>query len=139
MNALAFCLDLHRARASLQRKLDEDLGFFHGIGWDDFVLLSQLDARPGGVTVAELAKALGVPTSTALRRLPPLEKTGLVGRERGAGTLRVVLRPGGARVVREARETAGAICDHALWGEAELPALATALGRLASSPALRVA
>ncbi|MBK0393898.1 AsnC family transcriptional regulator [Ramlibacter algicola] len=138
MSALAFCLGLHRAGASLQRKLDEDLGFFHGIGWDDFVLMSLLDTCRDGVPLAQLAQSLRISPSAALRRLPPLEKTGLVARERSGG-LRAVLRPGGARLVREARETAAAICEQALRGDTALPTAAGLLERLATSPALRTA
>jgi MarR family transcriptional regulator, organic hydroperoxide resistance regulator len=138
MSALAFCLGLHRAHANLQRKLDEDLGFFHGIGWDDFVLLALLEERATGVPLTQLAQSLGVSPSAALRRLPPLEKTGLVARERTGG-LRAVLRPGGARLVREARETAGAICEQALRGDTALPTAADLLERLATSPGLRIA
>ena len=138
MSALSFCLGLHRAHATLQRKLDEDLGFFHGIGWNDFVLLSLLEACPDGVPLAQLAQSLRISPSAALRRLPPLEKTGLVARER-AGGLRAVLRPAGVRLVREARETAEEISEQPLRGDPALPAAAGLLERLATSPALRVA
>ena len=138
MSALAFCLGLHRAHASLRHKLDEDLGFFHGIGWDDFVLLSLLEESAAGVPITRLSQSLRISPSAALRRLPPLEKTGLVVRERGGG-LRAVLRPAGARLVREARETAAAHCEQALRGDAALPAAAGLLERLATSTALRIA
>jgi MarR family transcriptional regulator, organic hydroperoxide resistance regulator len=71
MSALAFCLGLHRAHASLRHKLDEDLGFFHGIGWDDFVLLSLLEESAAGVPITRLSQSLRISPSAALRRLPP--------------------------------------------------------------------
>jgi MarR family transcriptional regulator, organic hydroperoxide resistance regulator len=37
---LGFCLALHRAHASLQLKLDDELGLHHGISFNDFALLN---------------------------------------------------------------------------------------------------
>ena len=44
---LEFCLALHRANASLQLKLDDELGTFHGINFNDFALLSLLAQADG--------------------------------------------------------------------------------------------
>jgi DNA-binding MarR family transcriptional regulator len=135
MSALAFCLGLQRAGASLRRKLDDELGLLHGIGWDDFVLLSFLDGRPEGVPLTSLADGLGLAASAALRRLPPLEKTGLLARQRVAGGLQVALCAGGSRVLREARTSAAALCDEALHGT-DLADAAGVLARLGASSAL---
>lgn len=137
MNALDFCLGLHRAGAALQLKLDEELGLLHGLGWDEFVLLATLDAHVGGMPLRELASVMGLQSSALLRRLPPLEKTGWLARERGDG-LRVVLLPGGRRLAREARETAASRCDEALRSEADRSSAAAVLARLAASPAMRM-
>ncbi|TFZ07845.1 MarR family transcriptional regulator [Ramlibacter humi] len=137
MSPLDFCLGLHRAGAALRLKLDEELGFLHGLGWDEFVLLSSLDGHPGGLPLRDLGRLLGLQASALLRRLPPLEKTGWLARERGAGGMRVVLRPGGRRLAREARETAAHLCDVALGSDPALPTAAEVLARMSSSPALR--
>lgn len=44
---LDFCLALYRAQASLQLKLDDELGTYHGISFSDFTLLNVI-ARSDG-------------------------------------------------------------------------------------------
>lgn len=97
--------------------LDEGLGQHHGLAWADFVLLRQLDTpREGGMASnatglaqAPLAKALGTSRSRLLLRLRPLQKVGLLQCSAGAAGL-VTLTPAGRRLLREAGETAAAIC-----------------------------
>lgn len=135
MNALAFCLQLAGARARLAGKLDDELGTFHGLGFDDFVLLHELAAAEHGrLPAAALARALGLLRSALVRRLPPLEKTGLIEREAG----QVVLRPAGLRLLRQANESAEAVCHDALRDTApdDLRRTAAALRALGTSPAL---
>ena len=45
---LGFCLALHRAHASLQLKLDDELGVHHGISFNDFALQNLLAQAVGG-------------------------------------------------------------------------------------------
>jgi DNA-binding MarR family transcriptional regulator len=105
------CLSRHLAQAALQLRLDEELGNWHGLSWADFVLLHVLQGLPEGRTTAELARHLGLAPSALVLRLLPLEKIGLLAREQGPGGVRrVVLCPGGERLVREARITAEATC-----------------------------
>ncbi|MEO8656023.1 MAG: MarR family transcriptional regulator, partial [Ramlibacter sp.] len=57
---LGFCLALHCAHASLQLKLDDELGIHHGISFNDFALLNLLaDADGGRVSFSELVHPLG--------------------------------------------------------------------------------
>ena len=122
-NALGLCLRLAAAHASLNLKLDEELGTWHGLAWADFQLLEGLDAAGGACSLAGLMRPLGQRAPAVLRQVLQLEKTGLVAREAAAsGTRRVVLRPAGRRLLQEARLTAGATCAAALraCGEAGL-------------------
>ena len=112
---LGFCLALHRAHASLQRKLDDELGIHHGISFNDFALLNLLAQADGGrVSILELVRPLGKPQSAVLRQLILLEKIGLVVREGAAGDRQAVLRPAGRARVYAARETANSICTEAV-------------------------
>jgi DNA-binding IclR family transcriptional regulator len=112
---LGFCLALHHAHASLQRKLDDALGLYHGISFNDFALLNLLAQADGGrVGISELARAMSQPQSAVLRQLIMLEKIGLVVREGANGDRQAVLRPAGRALVTVARETAGSICTEAV-------------------------
>jgi hypothetical protein len=72
---LDFCLALHRAHASLQLKLDDELGTYHGISFSDFALLNLLAQADGGrVSIPELVRPIGQPQSAVLRQLIVLEK-----------------------------------------------------------------
>jgi DNA-binding MarR family transcriptional regulator len=112
---LGFCLALHRAHASLQLKLDNELGTYHGISFNDFALLNLLAQADGGrVSIPELVRPLGQPQSAVLRQLILLEKIGLVMREGANGDRQAVLRPAGRALVNTARETADSICTEAV-------------------------
>ncbi len=136
---LVFCLALHRAHASLQLKLDDELGLHHGISFDDFALLNLLAEADGGrVSIAELVRPLGQPPSAVLRQLIVLEKIGLVEREGANGFRQAVLRPAGRALVNVARETADSICTEAVESiaPAALEMVSAALATLARTPKL---
>jgi DNA-binding IclR family transcriptional regulator len=121
---LDFCLALHRAHASLQLKLDDALGLYHGISFNDFALLNLLAQADGGrVSIPELVRPLGQPQSAVLRKVIVLEKIGLVVREGANGDRQAVLRPAGRALVNAARETADSICTEAV--ESIAPAVLT--------------
>ena len=112
---LGFCLALHRAHASLQLKLDDELGIHHGISFNDFALLNLLAQADGGrVSIPELVRPMGQPQSSVLRQLILLEKIGLVVREGVNGFRQAMLRPAGRALVNAARETADSICTEAV-------------------------
>jgi DNA-binding MarR family transcriptional regulator len=136
---LDFCLALHHAHASLQRKLDDELGIYHGIGFGDFALLETLArADDGRACSADLAPALGLSASGLVRQLIALEKVGLVIREGDDDGRTVTLRAPGRALVREARDTAARICDAAIpaIGPDALAPAWTAMNALAQAPAL---
>ena len=112
---LSFCLALHRAHASLQLKLDNELGIHHGISFSDFALLNLLVQADGGrVNIPELVRPMGQPQSAVLRQLIVLEKIGLVVRDGANGDRQAVLRPAGRALVNAARETSDSICTEAV-------------------------
>ena len=136
---LDFCLALHRAHASLQLKLDIELGTYHGINFNDFALLNLLAQADGGrISIPELVRPLGLPQSAVLRQLIVLEKVGLVAREGTNSNRRAVLRPAGRALVNAARETADGICTEAV--ESIAPAVVAtafaAMVTLAHTPTL---
>ena len=140
MNAnLGFCLALHRAHASLQLKLDNELGLYHGIGLNDFALLNLLAQVDGGrVSIPELVRPMGQPQSAVLRRLIVLEKIGLVVRDGANGLRQAVLRPAGRALVNAARETANNICTEAVESidSAVVATASAAMETLACTPTL---
>lgn len=117
-DALGFCLDLGRAHASLRLKLNEDLGAFHGLDYEDFTLLHLLlRAGNGHVPMAELAHTLGLPMSALIRKMVLLEKTGLAERMTGTdgdNRRHAVIRGGGKQLVQAALTTVEAICADAV-------------------------
>jgi DNA-binding MarR family transcriptional regulator len=138
---LDFCLALHRAHASLQLKLDDELGLYHGISFNDFVLLNLLAQAEGGrIEIPELVRPLGQPQSSVLRQLILLEKIGLVVREGANGNRQAVLRPAGRALVNAARETANSICTEAVESidSAVVATVSAALFTLARTPTLEL-
>ncbi|MEI7537238.1 MAG: MarR family transcriptional regulator [Comamonadaceae bacterium] len=136
---LDFCLALHRAHASLQLKLDNELGIYHGISFNDFALLNLLAQADGGrVSIPELVRPLGTPQSSVLRQLILLEKIGLVVREGTSGDRQAVLRTAGRALVNAARETADSICTEAVASiaPAVVATVSAAMETLASTPTL---
>ena len=100
--ALQLGTALWRVQASLQQRLDERLGEWHGLNFGDYQLLQALDSEPNGLSLLALASSLLQAPASTLRQLLPLEKTGLL--ERSAGLVR--LRPAGRQLLAEARLSA---------------------------------
>ncbi|CAA2105029.1 MarR family winged helix-turn-helix transcriptional regulator [Variovorax paradoxus] len=116
--ALDFCLALTHAQAGLARRLDDDLGAFHGLNFGDFTLLYLLmRSDHGRLPMPGLAHSLGLPVSALIRKMVLLEKTGLAERVAGPDTdarRHAALRPGGRRLVQDAVATVEAHCKEAL-------------------------
>ena len=136
---LVFCLALHRAHASLQLKLDDELGIHHGISFNEFALLNLLAQADGGrVSIRELVRPMGHPQSAVLRKLILLEKIGLVARDGANGFRQAVLRPAGHALVKAACETADSICTEAVESiaAAAIAKVSAVMVTLARTPAL---
>ena len=118
VDALDFCLAISRAHASLNLKLREHLGAFHGLDYEDFTLLHLLLRAEGGrMAMSELSRAVGLPMSALLRKMVLLEKTGLAERTAGAdqdNRRHATLRSGGRKLMQAAVTTVEAICADAV-------------------------
>lgn len=117
-NALDFFLAITRAQVRLARRMDDDLGAFHGLNFEDFDLLYLLmRADDGRLPMDALARTLGVSMTTLVRRMVLLEKTGLAQRLPGPETAKqryAALRPGGRQLVQGAVATAEGHCKEAV-------------------------
>jgi len=112
------CLGIHRAYASLRLQLDEELGTYHGIDFDDFALLHALaGAGAEPASLERLAAALGTSRSALLRRVRPLEKTGLVSCDGSVAGRRITLRAPGHALVGIAGDTVVRVCARPLLVE----------------------
>ena len=113
------CLAFHLAHARFRLQLDEELGTFHGIDLDDFVLLHTLaDTEDDTAGIERVAAAVGASRSALLRRVRPLEKIGLVAYHTDVKDRRIVLRRPGLALVKAARDTVERVCARpSLTGE----------------------
>lgn len=117
VDSLSATLRQHRQRARQVRSLDEELGLHHGLSWNDMLLLDALHEAGGRLPSREAAATTGRSPAGLLRQVLPMEKIGLIQRQHdGSGSAQLVLAPGGARRLREARETARTV----LAGDATL-------------------
>ena len=116
--SLSFCLRLAKAHAALLRRFDGRLGTLHGLSFGDFLVLLHLSGAPGGkLRRIDLAGQIGVTASAVTRTLIPLEKIGLVTRQRDVHDARVgyaVLTKAGWRLLEESLESAELISQDAI-------------------------
>src|SRR5215831_17618345 len=116
--SLDFCLRLAKAHAALVRRFDSRLGTLHGLSLGDFILLFNLSRAPGGkLRRVDLAAQLGLTASAVTRALIPLERIGLVTRQRDLRDARVgyaVLTKRGQRVVEEWMIAAKGVSEDAI-------------------------
>jgi DNA-binding MarR family transcriptional regulator len=131
--SLGFCLSLAKAHAALIRRFDGRFATLHGISFSDFVLLLHLNRAPGGkLRRVDLAEEVGLTASAVTRSLIPLERIGLVTRQRDRRDARVgyaVITKTGQRVLAEAMSSAELASEDAVRGkgEAELSRVAELL------------
>lgn len=79
----AVVLDLLRAAADIERRLDRKLNHTRGISFSEYQLVRHLAAAPGAAAArVDLAEAIGLTPSAVTRALKPLEKMGYVTTER---------------------------------------------------------
>ena len=108
--SLAAVLRLAKTHAALTRSLDAILGGHHGLGFAELRLLGALAAQPQGrMRPTDLAAELEITASGVTRAVLPLEKRGIVRRERDPGdarSSRVVLTAAGRTLADDAANTA---------------------------------
>lgn len=138
-HTLSFCLRLAKANAALVRRFDGRLGTLHGIGFGDFMVLFALNQAPGGkLRRIDLAGELGLTASAVTRILIPLERIGLVKRQRDPRDARVgyaTLTETGRRILVESLVSAEVISQDALPRQrvSELQPLSDVLAQIGSS------
>jgi len=107
---LTAALALASTQAALTRSLDAVLGGHHGLGFAELRLLRALASNPAGrPRPTDLAGALGLTPSGVTRAVLPLEKRGIVRRERDPGDARasrLVLTAAGRTLATHASATA---------------------------------
>jgi DNA-binding MarR family transcriptional regulator len=112
---LAALLELSRAHAASTRSLDAKIGAHHGLSFAELRLLRALGRGPQiGLRPTELAAALELSASGVTRAVLPLEKRGIVVRERDAADARasrVALTPAGRQLWADASATAAEGAD----------------------------
>ncbi|MEZ0067539.1 DNA-binding MarR family transcriptional regulator [Streptacidiphilus sp. MAP12-20] len=131
-------LRLTRAQTALAKRFDAVLSNRHGISYADFQVLLHLGAAPGGrLRRVDLAQALGLTASGVTRGLGPLERIGLVEREKDPRDARVAyaaLTPTGRTLLVDmtasAEEVAADWFDTARWSDGDVHALGTLLTAL---------
>jgi DNA-binding MarR family transcriptional regulator len=108
-------LNLWLASQRLSASTDHALGAVHGIALVEFAVLAQLaTAHDQRMRRVDLARATGRSPSGITRLLRPMEKLGLVDRERNARDARVSLvqlTPAGKQRFEEAQETLERLAD----------------------------
>lgn len=102
-------LALWKNSSRITARVDQGAGAIHGIAFAEFIVLHLLANAPG-VTMRriDLAEALGRTASGVTRMLMPMEKTGLVRKQRNPRDAReslVKMSAGGSRIYAEAALT----------------------------------
>lgn len=133
---LATVIELTRAATLASRRVDRPLSA-HGLSLVDLMILLSLSGADGRLRRVDLAERLGMSQSSVTRLLAPLEKIGLVRRERDPNDRRAAfaeLTGAGRRVAAEAAATAREAAEDLLrgWPASELDALAGGVTRLAA-------
>jgi DNA-binding MarR family transcriptional regulator len=111
---------LARATNSVVRQIDRTVNGYHGIGLNDLRLLVELQESPDGcLRRVDLAERMGVTPSGVARQLAPLERIGLVDREKHPSDARlalVVLTAAGDEMATNAAVTAQEVARRVLGG-----------------------
>jgi DNA-binding MarR family transcriptional regulator len=135
--SLEFCLRLTRAYAVLTRRVDNTLANLHGLSFGDFMVLYHLQRAAGTrLRRIDLAERLGLTASGVTRTLLPLEKLGLVDRERDPRDARVgyaILTGAGSQLLTNALVSAQSICRDAtqMLADDQIERFSNVLGLLA--------
>ena len=134
---LEFVLQLARTQTVVMRRLDQALAGYHGLSFNDFLLLHHLSQGPGGrLRRVDLAERHGLSASGVTRTLLPLEKLHLVERQQEPRDARVAyaaITQAGRELLGHAHVLAEQVSTELLRSSspAELKALSDALALIA--------
>jgi len=140
---LEFVLQLVRTQALVTRRLDQALSGYHGLSFNDYLLLLHLSQGPGGrLRRVDLAERHGLTASGITRTLMPLEKIGLVERQhepRDARVAYAALTPAGRELLGHAHVLAEQVSKELSGASSadHLRALSQALAGIAALAAAR--
>jgi len=140
---LEFVLQLVRTETVVIRRLDQALSSYHGLSFNDFLLLHHLSQGPGGrLRRVDLAERHGLTASGITRTLLPLEKLGLVERQQEPRDARVAyaaLTGAGRELLGHAQLLAEQVSKDLLRAGSpdDLQATSQALARLATMASSR--
>jgi DNA-binding MarR family transcriptional regulator len=138
IDALDLCVRVGQANAAITRRFDQALSAWHGVSFDDYLVLAHLArSTHGRMARDELGAAVGLRPSEVTRLLAPLERRGLVERQANPTDPRVAdttLTDAGRSLVNDVEATAGRIAAgiamDAGWGRTEQNALVELLADL---------
>jgi len=134
-------LGLLRASALVEERFSGTLSAVHGLSLTDLLLMHHVQRSAGSkLSRVDLARRIHVSASTVTRKLIPLEKIGLVGREADARDARlayVVLTPAGETLLGHASDTLEHMSELVFrdrWSDSEISQLESLLGRIQAAP-----
>lgn len=117
-NSTATLAALWLSSERLAASVDHSCGAVHGIGHIEFMVLLQLSQAPGEcMRRIDLANAIGRSASGVTRLLRPMEKIGLVERDRSERDARVSLvrlTSSGQRILKDSLQTVDRLAQRAL-------------------------
>jgi DNA-binding MarR family transcriptional regulator len=117
---VALALGLCRSQAALRRRVEAPLSAAHGIGFTDFMIMSELSTVQGGrLRSIDLAQRLMLSPSGITRAVLPLQESGLVERvahERDARAGYIALTSAGRERVAQAMPTVDRIVRETCGG-----------------------
>lgn len=91
-NILPLFIELSTANNHISKKLDRHLGAMHGLGVSEFRVLRELDLAPSQtLSRIDLAQNVGLTASGITRLLNPMEKIGLVEKQKNNRDARISL------------------------------------------------
>lgn len=121
-NTLKFFLNLTMTQSVIAKKFDARLSL-HSISLSDFMILLHLSRAPQQkLRRIDLAEKVGLSASAITRKLAPLEKIGMVSREKNARDARVSfvkLAEGGKRTLEDALKSAEMAASELYFKEKE--------------------
>lgn len=131
-------VDLWLASERFAARADQSCGAIHGIGYIEFMVLLQLSQAPAErMRRIDLANAIGRSASGVTRLLRPMEKIGLVERDRSARDARVSLvrlTSSGRRILQDSLKTVDQLAERSLQAlnDSRMKALSETLSGLRS-------
>ena len=89
---MSFIINMWSVNSMISKKIDSTLGSVHGIGFTEYMILFQLNnSHNKTMRRIDLANSIGITASGITRIVSPMEKIGLVMKEKNPRDARVSL------------------------------------------------